>query len=99
MQPGVLALQSINRAEIKIKEYGWENIEEKYICSEGRKDFIDFLTGQLKNFIDTCASIVHTANKNFKIGVQFGSVYDAGIEFGAFYDATPLLEKVDMVDL
>ena len=88
---------SINRAEIKIKEYGWENIEEKYICSEGRKDFIDFLTSQLKNFIDTCASIVHSANKNFKIGVQLGSVYDTGIEFGAFYDVTPLLEKVDMV--
>jgi len=87
----------INRAEIKIKEYGWENIEEKYFCSEGRRDFIDFLTGQLKNFIDTCATIVHTANENFEIGVQFGSVYDGGIEFGAFYDVTFLLEKVDMV--
>lgn len=87
---------AINTDNIKIKNYDWENIQDNYkFYPVGRKDFIDFLTSQLKRIIDTCAYIVH--NKSFKIGVQFGSVYDASIEFKAFYDVTPLLEKVDIV--
>ncbi len=88
---------AINRNSINIKSYNWENIQLNYTYPNGRKDFINFLSGQLKRFIDTCASIVHTVNKNFKVGAQFGSVYDSSIEFSAFYDVTPLLENVDMV--
>lgn len=86
----------INRSNINIKNYDWQNLKDIYsFFPKGRKDFIDFLSGQLKSFIDTCASIVH--NKNFKMGVQLGSVYDGHIEFGAFYEVAPLLEKVDVV--
>jgi hypothetical protein len=87
---------TIDRNTITIKNYDWQNIHDVYrYFPNGRKDFIDFLTSQLKSFIDTCASIVHA--NNFKIGVQFGSVYDGSIEFKAFYDVTPLLENADMV--
>ncbi len=86
----------INRSNINIKNYDWQNLKDNYgSFPKGRKDFIDFLSSQLKRFIDTSASIVH--NKNFKIGVQLGSVYDGHIEFGAFYEVAPLLEKVDVV--
>lgn len=84
-----------NSIKANIHNWNWEREYSvkyyKYLA--GRKDFIDFRTGELKKFIDKCAEIVH--GRNIKFGVQFGSIYDAGILLKGFYEVTPLLENVD----
>lgn len=88
-------------SQIKIREYNWNGIKSNpkspdyYKFENGRKDFLDFRTNELKKFIDDCSKIVKKGGFNF--GVQFGSIYDGLIEFRGFYDPTSLIENSDMV--
>ena len=89
----------INSNDIVIQGYKWEIIRDDpndyYLYEPGRRDFLDFRTKELKDFIDGCATRAH--NGNFNLGVQFGSLYDWIIEFRGFYDPTSLIENVDYV--
>lgn len=86
--------------QIRIREYNWDKVkimegDNSSIYLNGRKDFIDFRTIQLKRFIDDCSKIVKEAG--FKFGIQFGSIYDTITEYRGFYDPTSLLENVDQI--
>jgi hypothetical protein len=87
--------------QIQISKYNWDGIKidlkspDYYIFENGRKDFLDFRTNELKKFIDDCSVIVKKAGFNF--GVQFGSIYDGLIEFRGFYDPTKLIENADQL--
>ncbi len=90
-----------NSDQIRIREYNWDGIKtdptasDYYKFENGRKDFLDFRREELKRFIDDCGKIVRKAG--YKIGVQFGSIYDNLTEFRGFYDPTPLIEKIDQL--
>ena len=87
--------------QIQIQKYNWDGIksdstaEDYYKYEKGRKDFLDFRREELKKFIDDCSNIVRKAG--YKIGVQFGSIYDGLVEFRGFYDPTPLIENMDQI--
>lgn len=87
--------------QIKIRNYNWDGVksdesdDDYYKYENGRRDFLDFRTGELKRFIDDCSEIVK--GYNFRFGVQFGSIYDGLIEFRGFYDPTPLIESADHI--
>ena len=91
---------SFDTNQIHIRDYNWDGIKtdpgspDYYKFVNGRKDFLDFRIEELKRFIDDCSSIVRKAG--FKVGVQFGSIYDNLTEFRGFYDPTSLIENVDM---
>ncbi len=87
--------------QIQIQKYNWDGIksdstsEDYYKYEKGRKDFLDFRREELKRFIDDCSKIVRKSG--YRIGVQFGSIYDGLVEFRGFYDPTPLIENVDQL--
>jgi len=87
--------------QILVRTYKWDGIKsdstssDYYKYENGRKDFLDFRREELKKFIDDCSKIVR--NDGFKIGVQFGSIYDGLVEFRGFYDPTPLIENVNQM--
>ena len=93
--------KNFDKKEILIRNYHWDGIKtdrnssDYYLFENGRKDFLDFRTEELKKFIDTCSNIVTKAG--FKFGVQFGSMYDGLTEFRGFYDPTPLIQHADML--
>jgi len=87
---------AISAAQIKIADYNWHRqqpITVSYVYPHGRKEWVDFKTGALKEFLDELAGLTKTAK--FKFGLQFGSLYDNLIVYRGFYDPTSLLEKSD----
>jgi len=89
---------AISAAQIKIADYNWHRqqpITVSYVYPRGRKDWVDFKTGALKEFLDELAGLTKTAK--FKFGLQFGSFYGNDIVYRGFYDPTALLEKTDFL--
>lgn len=89
---------AINTARIKIADYNWHRQQPlgiAYVYPRGRKDWMDFKTGALKEFLDELAGLTQTAK--FKFGLQFGSFYGNDILYRGFYDPTALLEKIDFL--
>ncbi|MHC4593574.1 MAG: beta-galactosidase [Planctomycetota bacterium] len=60
-------------------------------------DWINFRTFALKRLFDQLAEAVHNIDKNAKIGVQFGSIWDGISGARGTYDAAKLIENVDWV--
>ncbi|MCW5897155.1 MAG: beta-galactosidase [Bacteroidetes bacterium] len=91
-----VSFQDIGR---QMRRFGWHeqphDPNHSFRFPEGRKDWLDFRTLELKNYFDTLCTITKTANRRFRFGLQFGSFYDRLLIFRGFYDPTPLLEKVD----
>jgi hypothetical protein len=86
----------LDRATVRIDEYDWERLRDHYeYFPAGRRDFLEFRAAELKRFLDTCATMVHTAGLRF--GVQFAALHDAGIEFRGVWDMAPLVEHADLV--
>ncbi len=88
----------ISAAQIKIADYKWHRQQPlgvSYVYPRGRKDWMDFKTGALKEFLDELAGLTKTVK--FKFGLQFGSFYGNDIVYRGFYDPTVLLEKADFV--
>lgn|GEM_PF-2659580 len=88
-----LPFDRISEIDPRHNSFNWHRESKAFNYPAGRKDFLDFRTQQLKKFIDDCAVIAK--GKNYKLGVQFGSINDAGIEFRGTSDFTKLLENVD----
>jgi len=88
---------AIATTQIKIADYNWHKQrapqEPPYQYPKGRKDWIDFKTGELKKFFAEFGAVTHQAR--FKFGLQFGSFYDNNIVYRGFYDPVSLLEKID----
>jgi hypothetical protein len=85
-------------AQIKIADYNWHRQQPlglPYAYPRGRKDWVDFKTAALKNFLDELAALTKAAK--FKFGLQFGSFYGNDIIYRGFYDPTALLEKIDFL--
>lgn len=89
---------AISMTQIKIADYHWHRQQpmgSSYVYPRGRKDWVDFKTGALKEFLDELAVLTKTAKFNF--GLQFGSFYGNDIVYRGFYDPTALLEKADFL--
>lgn len=90
------SFQDIGR---RMRRFGWHeqpyDPNHSFQFPDGRKDWLDFRSAELKNYFDTLRTITKNANRRFRFGLQFGSFYDRLLVFRGFYDPTPLLEKVD----
>jgi hypothetical protein len=85
----------------KMGSFGWQiqpnDLHYTFRYPKGRKDWLDFRNRELKNFLDTLCMAMKTINKDFRFGLQFGSLYDNLLAYRGFIDPTSLLESVDFV--
>jgi hypothetical protein len=83
----------------QMRTFGWHeqpnDPNHSFQFPNGRKDWLDFRTRELKNFLDTLCLVTKKINRKFRFGLQFGSFYDNLLTLRGFCDPTPLLEKVD----
>ncbi|MGH1363320.1 MAG: FlgD immunoglobulin-like domain containing protein [Calditrichia bacterium] len=84
----------INSFTIDPANYNWhlELVDsDGYDLLPGRIDWLSFKSEALLSLANEFADITNT--NGFRMGIQFGSIYDKRLDFRGYFDATPFMEK------